>query len=213
MKVVFASNNLDKLKELKPSFDFEIILQQKFEIPQLEETGLTFIENALLKARHACIYTGLPALADDSGLEVDALSGLPGIYSARFAGKNATSKQNIDKLLSELSGIETEKRTARFHCCLVYMRTEKDPAPLISHGILKGKILHEPMGENGFGYDPIFFIETMHCSAAQLSPEQKNHISHRGQAIKNLIKHFHIDQQNVSNDRSARQLFEDISAK
>lgn len=192
MNVVFASNNPDKLKELKPYFDFEIIPQQAFNAPIVEETGLTFIENAILKARSACLYSGLPAIADDSGLEVDALGGLPGIYSARFAGKNATSKQNIDKLLSALSGIEMAKRNARFHCFLVYMRNEKDPVPLIGHGILEGKILYKPIGKNGFGYDPIFLIETMHCSVAQLSTEQKNQISHRGQAIKNLINALEV---------------------
>lgn len=189
-QVVLASHNIGKFKEFEQLFsglDIKIISQKDLGIPAIEETGLTFIENAILKARHACIYSGLPAIADDSGLEVDALQGLPGIYSARFAGNHATQEERINKILSLLSDTKMDQRTARFHCVLVYMQNEKEPAPLISHGIWEGKILYEAIGKNGFGYDPIFFVEAMNCSAAQLSVEQKNQLSHRGQAMKNFI--------------------------
>lgn len=190
MIVVLASNNLGKLAEFKKLFantEIKIIPQKDFPVPEAEETGLTFIENAILKARNASKHTGLPAIADDSGLEVDALNGKPGIYSARFAGKNATQKEHTTKLLSAMSNIPIGERTARFHCVLVFLRHEKDPSPIIAHATWEGEILTEERGEHGFGYDPIFFIPELNCTAAQLDSEVKIAHSHRGKAMRKLL--------------------------
>jgi XTP/dITP diphosphohydrolase len=189
-KIVLATNNSDKLAELQYLFTdsgFTLLLQSEFDVPEIEETGLTFVENALLKARNACQYTNLPALADDSGLEVDALGGLPGIYSARFAGKNSTHAEKNAKLLEDLKDVPEQSRTARFHCVLIYLRNAADPVPLICHGIWEGNILFAPRGKYGFGYDPVFFVPTHNCSAAELPAEIKNQISHRAQALRQFL--------------------------
>lgn len=185
-KIVLATANPGKLRELQAvlaGLDFEIVPQSAFGVPEVEETGLTFIENALLKARNAALYTGLPALADDSGLAVDALGGVPGIYSARYAGAGAGDRANIGKLLAELEGVPAERRTARFVCVLALLHHPADPTPLICQGSWEGTILTEPRGEGGFGYDPIFFVPGEQRTAAELEPAVKNQISHRGQAL------------------------------
>ena len=189
-KVVLASGNRGKLKEFQQllgSCGFDVVPQTDFDFPEAEETGLSFVENAILKARNAAHHTGLPAIADDSGLEVDALNGAPGIYSARFAGANASDQDNNTKLLRELDGLTEEKRSARFQCLLVYLRHEHDPTPLICQGSWEGTILTEARGDNGFGYDPLFFVPKENCSSAELTPEVKNAISHRGQAMAKLL--------------------------
>lgn len=194
-KVVLASGNAGKVVELQKaleSFHVTLIPQTQYGVESAEEIGLTFIENAILKARHASKETGLPALADDSGLEVDALQGAPGIYSARYAGEDATDAQNNQKLLEMLDGIETEQRTARFHCVLVYVRHWQDPTPLICQASWDGVIKTELDGEGGFGYDPLFYIPNLNCTSAQLSKDEKNKISHRGQAIKKLHQIFRL---------------------
>ena len=145
------------------------------------------MENAIIKARNAAHHTGLPAIADDSGLEVDALNGMPGIYSARYAGDNASDQANLEKLLQALEGLPDTQRRARFQCLMVYLNSESDPTPLICQGTWEGQILTEPRGSNGFGYDPVFYIAARGCSAAELPPEDKNKLSHRGQALVKLI--------------------------
>jgi XTP/dITP diphosphohydrolase len=191
MKMVFASSNVGKINEIKnllKPFHLDVIPQSDLNVEDADETGLTFIENALIKARHAAEVTGLPSLADDSGLIVHALNGAPGIYSARYAGKNAGSHQNIEKLLLALESIPDEQRTAAFYCVLVFLSSADDPTPLICEGIWQGHILKMPHGENGFGYDPVFYDTQQKCSAAQLPMEIKNRISHRGQALQLLLK-------------------------
>lgn len=188
-KILFASSNSGKINELQSildEFDFTVIPQTQLGIQDAEETGLTFIENALLKARNACQHSGKPAIADDSGLVVHALDGAPGIYSARYAGKNADAKTNINKLLKDLEDIPTENRQAHFHCTLVYLEHAEDPAPLICEGRWDGIILHAPAGHQGFGYDPVFYDPNEQASAAELSSTRKNQISHRGQALRML---------------------------
>lgn len=190
-KVVLASGNQGKLKELQQmlsGLDVEVLAQSEFSVGSVEETGLTFIENALIKARNAAKITGLAAIADDSGIEVDALNGQPGIYSARFAGEEATDRENNQKLLQRLEGLPKEQRTARFHSVLVYMRHAEDPTPLICHGSWEGYILEAPSGDQGFGYDPLFYVPDQNCAAAELSREQKNSISHRAKAMTQLLK-------------------------
>lgn len=190
MKIVLASNNAGKVKEFQEllnNLHIELLPQSQLGVAEVEETGLSFVENAILKARHAAEVTGLPALADDSGLAVDALHGEPGIYSARYAGKSATSSDNIHKLLTAMKDVPEEKRTAHFHCVLVYMRHANDPTPLICDGIWTGKILSAPRGEHGFGYDPIFFVPSENCSAAELPYPVKNALSHRGKALQLLL--------------------------
>lgn len=191
MKVVFASNNAGKIRELQAflsEFDLTLIPQDVLHVNEIPETGLSFVENAILKARHACQVTGLPAIADDSGLEVMALKGAPGIYSARYAGEKAASKDNIQKLLTELAEVPSEKRTARFQCVLVYLSHANDPTPLICQGTWEGIILNAPRGEKGFGYDPVFFEPTQNLSAAELPLDIKSRISHRGKALKLLME-------------------------
>lgn len=188
-KIILATNNEGKLQEFKNLLfvaQFEFFSAKNFSIPEIEETGLTFVENAILKARNAAIYAKIPAIADDSGLEVDALNGAPGVYSARYAGVNAKDEDNIAKLLQELKDVPWEKRTARFHCVIVYLRHELDPVPIICYGSLEGKILFEPRGKNGFGYDPVFFLEEFECSVAELPISVKNEISHRAKALVKL---------------------------
>lgn len=188
--LAIASLNRGKvieLKDLLKSLSIELITQEELGIPEIEETGLTFIENSILKARHVASISGMPTLADDSGLSVDGLHGAPGVFSARYAGPNATNNDRIQKLLAAMKDIPNEKRSARFHCVLVLLLAEKDPAPLICHGKWEGSILHAPQGTQGFGYDPIFYVPTHDCSAAELPIEEKNLISHRGQAVQQLF--------------------------
>ncbi|MFV8460489.1 XTP/dITP diphosphatase [Vibrio campbellii] len=190
-KIVLATGNQGKVREMADilsEFGFDVVAQSEFNVSEVAETGTTFIENAIIKARHAAKETGLPAIADDSGLEVDYLNGAPGIYSARYSGEGATDKQNIEKLLDAMQGVETEKRTARFHCVLVLMRHENDPTPLVCHGKWEGQILTEEHGENGFGYDPVFFVPEDNCASAELNPSRKKQLSHRGKALASLFK-------------------------
>jgi XTP/dITP diphosphohydrolase len=189
-KIVLASSNKGKLKEINQLLsggDLDVVSQSEFNITDADETGLTFVENAIIKARHAAAHAKLPAIADDSGLEVDALDGAPGIYSARFGGENTNDQKNLEKLLQELKDIPEEKRTARFQCLMVYMRHEADPVPIICQGTWEGRILFESKGINGFGYDPVFYVPTHDCSSAELEPDLKNSLSHRGQALEKLV--------------------------
>lgn len=190
-KIVLASSNAGKLREINQLLDslqFEVVSQSQLNVVDAEETGLTFVENAILKARNAAQHTGLPALADDSGLEVDALHGAPGIYSARYAGPKASDAENLEKLLAMIKDVPEDKRSARFQCVLVYLRHALDPTPLICQGTWEGRILTAARGENGFGYDPVFFVPTHACSAAELPAETKNVLSHRGQALRQLLE-------------------------
>jgi XTP/dITP diphosphohydrolase len=189
-RIVLASNNAGKVREfnqLLAGSEFEVLPQSGFGVEEAEETGLTFVENAILKARNAASHTGLAAIADDSGLEVDALQGAPGIYSARYAGAGAGDRKNLEKLLAVLHDVPDAERTARFQCVMVYMRHANDPTPQIFQGTWEGRILHAPQGDNGFGYDPVFFVPEQGCSSAQLEPEVKNRLSHRGQALQKLV--------------------------
>ncbi|MEW8341727.1 MAG: RdgB/HAM1 family non-canonical purine NTP pyrophosphatase, partial [Candidatus Thiodiazotropha taylori] len=190
-RIVLASNNAGKVREINQllaSEQITVVAQKEFNIPDAIEDGLSFVENAIKKARHASSLSGLPAIADDSGIEVDALNGAPGIYSARFAGPGASDEENLQKLLSRMEEVPEAKRTARFQCLMVYMRHSEDPTPIICQGSWEGRILFEPQGDNGFGYDPIFYVPTHDCSSAQLAPETKNSLSHRGQALKALLQ-------------------------
>ncbi|AWK41067.1 XTP/dITP diphosphatase [Photorhabdus laumondii subsp. laumondii] len=189
-KVVLATGNPGKVRELAQllaDFGLDIVAQTELGVDSAEETGLTFIENAILKARHAAQVTGLPAIADDSGLSVDILGGAPGIYSARYAGENATDQQNLEKLLDTMKDIPDDQRQAQFNCVLVYIRHAEDPTPLVFHGRWPGFIAHKSAGNGGFGYDPIFYIPELGCTAAELTGEQKNAVSHRGQALKMML--------------------------
>jgi len=189
-RIVLASNNAGKVREINQLLaeqEIQVIPQKTFDIPEAEETGLTFVENAILKARNASRHSGLPAIADDSGIEVDALKGAPGIYSARFAGAGSSDQDNNRKLLADLAGVPAAERTARFQCVMVYMRHSEDPTPIICQGTWEGVILEQPRGENGFGYDPLFLIPDQGCTSAELGPEQKNRLSHRGQALRKLL--------------------------
>ena len=188
--IVLASSNPGKVREIDAllrELDLHVVPQGDYGVIDVEETGLTFVENAILKARNAAAHTGLPAIADDSGLEVDALNGAPGIYSARYAGTGASDEANLLKLLQALHDIPEAGRTARFQCLMVYMRHGEDPTPLICQGTWEGRILTEPRGENGFGYDPVFHVPTHDCSSAELEAEVKNSLSHRGQALRQLL--------------------------
>ena len=190
-KVVLASNNPGKVRELAELLserDLELLPQSAFGLTEVAETGLTFVENAILKAREAAKVAGLPAIADDSGIVVDALDGQPGIYSARYAGSAATDEENLTKLLAALDGVPEEKRTARFYCLIVYMSHPADPTPIICDGTWEGRILFERRGKGGFGYDPVFYLPELGCSAAELLPAKKNALSHRGQALRALVK-------------------------
>lgn len=189
-KIVLASNNQGKVREINQllaGLALEAVPQSAFGALDVEETGLTFVENAILKARHASHHTGLPAIADDSGLEVDILQGAPGIYSARYAGADASDADNLDKLIKTLAHVPESERTARFQCLMVYMRYPTDPTPIICQGTWEGRILNEPRGDNGFGYDPIFWVPGENRAAAELDPQTKNRLSHRGQALKKLL--------------------------
>ncbi|PCJ43674.1 MAG: non-canonical purine NTP pyrophosphatase, RdgB/HAM1 family [SAR86 cluster bacterium] len=195
--LVLASNNKGKLKELQEtlaSLKLNLISQSEFDFPEAIEDGLSFVENAIIKARHAAEQTGLPAIADDSGLEVDALGGEPGIYSARYAGSNLSRQENDAannrRVLEKLKGVPKENRSARFQCVIAFLRSADDPMPLICQGTWEGNILLEEKGGNGFGYDSIFYVPSHHCASAELSPEIKNTLSHRFQAIQDLLKRW-----------------------
>ncbi len=189
-RVVLASNNPGKLREfaeLLGGLHLDIIPQAQLGVSDADETGLTFVENALIKARHAADITGLPAIADDSGIEVDGLNGVPGIYSARYSGQGAGDQANNQKLLQALAGVPEAQRGARYQCLIVYMRHALDPTPIICSGSWEGRILTAPRGSGGFGYDPIFFVPTHQCSGGELDATEKNRISHRGQALRKLL--------------------------
>lgn len=195
-QIVLASANSGKIREfsqLLAQWEWEVIPQHHWAVPDVAETGLSFVENALIKARHAARCTQLPALADDSGIEVDALGGAPGIYSARFAGENATDEQNLLLLLDKLKEVPNEHRAARYHCVIVYMHHPNDPMPLICQGTWEGQILREARGQHGFGYDPIFYVPTHDCTSAELPPAVKNQLSHRGQALRHLQLAFNAN--------------------
>jgi XTP/dITP diphosphohydrolase len=190
-KIVLASSNKGKLKEFQQIFatqNINVLPQSQFRIEDAVEDGLSFVENAIIKARHAAKFSGLAALADDSGLQVDALRGKPGIYSARFSGENATDQSNNEKLLQLLKNVPEAERTARFHCALVLMRHSEDPTPMIFQGSWEGRILTEAHGENGFGYDPLFFALDQQASSASLPSEIKNQVSHRAKAVAQLVR-------------------------
>jgi XTP/dITP diphosphohydrolase len=188
-KIVLATGNQGKVKELAnmlQNLQITVVPQSDFKVSEVAETGTTFVENAIIKARHAAKITGLPAIADDSGLAVDYLQGAPGIYSARYAGKNANDNDNIDKLLTELKEVPAAQRSARFLCVLVFMRHADDPTPIICQGEWQGLITQKRSGEQGFGYDPIFYVEQQQMTSAQLPRDLKNQLSHRGKALELL---------------------------
>ena len=190
-KIVLASNNAGKVIEIQSLLsDLPIALlpQSDFNVPEIAETGDTFIENALIKAQHAAQLTQLPALADDSGLAINALNGAPGIYSARYAGENASDHDRIEKVLNALKNVPDDQRDAQFHCAIVLTHPHQDTPPIICEGIWSGTILHRATGHHGFGYDPIFYVPDQQCSAAELAPEIKNKISHRALALAQLRK-------------------------
>ena len=190
VKAVLASSNPGKLAELRALLEpagMDVVPQDAFGVDPPEETGLTFVENALIKARGACAATGLPALADDSGVVVDALGGAPGVRSARYAGDGASDADNLARLLEALVGVEPPDRGAAFVCALVYLRHAHDPCPIVCEGVWRGRILDAPRGGGGFGYDPVFFVETLGRTAAELSRAEKNAVSHRGQALAQLL--------------------------
>lgn len=197
MKIVLATGNAGKARELGTMLegtDIELVLQTALGVTEAEEPGLSFVENAILKARHAATWTRLPAIADDSGLEVDALGGEPGIHSARYAGPGTSDAKNLEKLLQALESVPESQRTARFRCVLVYMRHDRDPSPMICEGSWEGRILTAPRGNNGFGYDPVFLVPNRGRSSAELPPDEKNRLSHRGQAIRLLAERLRTQQ-------------------
>lgn len=194
-KMVFASGNAGKLREINKLFantGIEVVPQSDFDVPNVAETGTTFVENAIIKARHAAKCTGLAAMADDSGIEVDALNACPGVFSARYAGDNASDTDNNNKMLDELQGFNETERTARYQCIIVFIRHHTDPVPLISQGSWEGRILDAPSGNGGFGYDPIFFVPTHNCSSAELPMQEKNRISHRATAMHDMLQQLRM---------------------
>lgn len=188
--VVLATGNQGKIRELNAllaGLAVTVHSQSELNIEEVPETGTTFVENAVIKARHAARQSGLPAIADDSGLEVDALKGAPGIFSARFSGEDGNDDKNTAKLLADLADIPDADRSARFQCIVVYMRHADDPTPIICQGTWEGLITREPQGDNGFGYDPVFYVPEYACTSAQLPAEVKNRLSHRGKALAQLV--------------------------
>jgi len=193
--IILASSNAGKAREigqLLEGLNVNVLPQSEFNVPEIEETGLTFLENAILKARNAAHHTGLPAIADDSGIAVNVLQGRPGIYSARFAGVGASDRDNFEKLIDMVKPFPEKMRTARFICSMAYLRHEDDPIPVIAEGFWEGRLVTEPKGENGFGYDPIFYVSSQQCTSAELSPEIKNKLSHRGQALRKLFEQLSL---------------------
>ncbi|MCI0654703.1 MAG: RdgB/HAM1 family non-canonical purine NTP pyrophosphatase [Methylococcaceae bacterium] len=187
--IVLASNNPGKIKEIQAIFRrYRIIPQSDFGVPEVEENGTTFAENALIKARNAARCSNLPAIADDSGIEVDALNGAPGVHSARYAGSGANDQQNLEKLLDKMKPVADGHRGARFRCVIVYIKHAGDPCPLIAEGVWEGEVLRAPRGMNGFGYDPVFWVPGFGCSSAELAAQEKNRISHRAIALNKLAE-------------------------
>ncbi len=189
-RIVFASGNAGKICEigqLLEGLSIDVLPQSDFNVPEIEETGRTFVENAILKARNAAHHTGLAVIADDSGIVVDVLQGRPGIVSARFAGVGASDKDNLNKLIEMIKPFPEEQRTARFICSMVYLRHEYDPVPIIAQGVWEGQLITDPKGSNGFGYDPMFYVSSQQCTSAELALEIKNKLSHRGQALRYLL--------------------------
>jgi XTP/dITP diphosphohydrolase len=193
-RIVLATGNAGKVREIAAMLEqwsVQVLPQSEFGVPTAEETGVTFVENALLKARNAALHTGLPAMADDSGIAVDALDGAPGVYSAVYAraeeGQGTGDAANLNKLLAAMEDVPEGGRAARFICVMVFLQHAHDPVPLIAQGVWEGSVLHGPVGDNGFGYDPVFHVPTHQCSSAQLSPDVKNTLSHRGQATRQLL--------------------------
>ena len=189
-RIVLASSNTGKVREINEMLAehaVRIVSQSEFNVPEVAETGLTFVENALLKARNAAHHTGLPAIADDSGIELAALEGRPGIYSARYAGQGASDADNLRKLMDDVKKLPQDRRQCRFVCLMVYLRHAGDPTPIIAEGVWEGIAVPTPHGTNGFGYDPIFYVPTHRCTSAELPPETKNRLSHRGQALQKLV--------------------------
>lgn len=194
--VVLASGNPGKVREIAEllhGLDIALVPQAELGVPPAAESAPTFVENALLKARNASRHSARPAIADDSGIEVDALAGAPGVHSARFAGSGASDAANVAKLLAALADVPDARRRARFRCLMVYLRDADDPAPIIAQGTWEGRIAHGPRGSNGFGYDPVFLLPERGCTAAELPAEEKNRASHRGQALRALIAALHAD--------------------
>ena len=188
-KIILASNNTGKIREFNAMLTgvYEVVSMSDMNVKEVPETGLTFVENALIKARNASMQSGLPALADDSGIVVDALGGAPGIYSARYAGNHGDDEANTQKLLDDMTQVSDAQRSARFWCAIVFVEHANDPTPIIIQRGWEGEIMREKSGENGFGYDPIFYVPTHKKASAELSPEQKNNISHRGKALQALL--------------------------
>jgi XTP/dITP diphosphohydrolase len=192
-QIVLASGNAGKVREINKLFagsGIEVVPQSEFNVAEVPETGTTFVENAIIKARHAAECTGLPAISDDSGIEVDALDARPGVYSARYAGENATDEDNNNKMLKELKGVPEAERTARYQCLIVFMRSHTDPVPIITQGSWEGRILEAPQGDGGFGYDPIFYVPTHNCSGGELPLDVKNTMSHRAIALNAMLEEF-----------------------
>ena len=186
-QIVLASSNIGKIKEIQAILAEHLIVPQSvFNVTDAEETGSTFVENAIIKARHAAFQCKLPAIADDSGLVVDALSGAPGVISARYAGVGASDRDNVQKLLKELEDVPEERRSARFICIMVFLEHAEDPFPVIAQGVWEGQILYQPIGANGFGYDPVFWVPEQQCASAELSAAVKNSLSHRSKALRSL---------------------------
>ena len=193
-KIILASNNKGKIAEFNTMLDgiYQVVSMSDMQVEEVPETGLTFVENALIKARNASEQSGLPALSDDSGIVVDALNGEPGIYSARYAGNHGDDEANTQKLLDKMEDVADGKRTARFWCAIVFVEQANDPTPIIIQRGWEGEILRKKAGDNGFGYDPIFYVPTHGCASAELSPEIKNSISHRGKALVALLEELKV---------------------
>lgn len=194
--VILASGNPGKLREfaaLLADLDVNVVPQSEYNVSAADETGLTFVENALIKARHAARASGLPALADDSGIAVDALNGAPGIYSARYAGANASDLDNLNKLIKAVRQLPAHARGARYHCVIVFLQHAGDPMPVIASGTWEGRLIDEPCGDGGFGYDPVFYLDSHQCTAAELDPADKNRLSHRGQALRGLLNQLTVE--------------------
>ncbi len=194
-KIILASNNKGKIREFNTMLDgvYEVVSMSDMNVEEVPETGLTFVENALIKARNASEQSGLPALADDSGIVIDALKGAPGIYSARYAGEHGNDEANTKKVLDDMKGVADRNRSGRFWCAIVFVEHANDPTPIIIQRGWEGEILRQKSGENGFGYDPIFYVPTHKCASAELSPEIKNSISHRGRALSALLEKLKVN--------------------